>query len=56
MASACETHSKKLEQMGYDQTFQRKWIYYLAYCEAGFQTEFTNDLHMVLKRPAETVN
>ena len=54
--SACENHSEKLEQIGYDQTFQRKWIYYLSYCEAGFQTEFTNDLQMVLKRPAETIN
>ena len=51
--TACERQSEKLEQMGYDQPFQRKWIYYLAYCEAGFQTEFINDLHMILKRPAE---
>ena len=54
--SACENHSEKLEQIGYDQTFQRKWIYYLSYCEAGFQTEFTNDLQIVLKRPTETIN
>jgi cyclopropane-fatty-acyl-phospholipid synthase len=51
--TACERQSEKLEQMGYDQPFQRKWIYYLAYCEAGFQTEFINDLHMILKRPVE---
>lgn len=51
--TACESQSEKLEQLGYDETFQRKWIYYLAYCEAGFQTRFNNDLHLVLKRPAE---
>ena len=47
--TACERQSEKLEQMGYDQPFQRKWIYYLASCEAAFQTEFINDLHMILK-------
>ena len=50
---ACENRSAQLKEMGYDETFQRKWIYYLAYCEAGFQTQFNNDLHLVLKRPAE---
>ncbi|MDB5505981.1 MAG: class SAM-dependent methyltransferase [Devosia sp.] len=29
--------------MGYDQSFMRKWSYYLAYCEAGF-TEGTIDV------------
>jgi hypothetical protein len=31
----------------------RKWIYYLCYCEAGFQSRFINDLHLTLVRPAE---
>jgi len=52
--AACETRSDELETMGYDETFRRKWIYYLCYCEAGFQTRFTNDLHLVLARPAES--
>ena len=51
---ACIRQSDRLTSMGYDETFQRKWIYYLAYCEASFQTEFNNDLHIVLKRPAQT--
>lgn len=49
-----EAFNKKtdeLEQMGYDETFRRKWIYYLCYCEAGFQTRFTNNLHLLLTRP-----
>ena len=25
-----------IKQLGFDETFRRKWIYYLAYCEAGF--------------------
>ena len=39
--------------MGYNLTFQRKWKYYLSYCEAGFQTEYTNNLQLMLKRPTE---
>jgi cyclopropane-fatty-acyl-phospholipid synthase len=38
---------------GCDAAFQRKWIYYLCYCEAGFQTRFTNNLHLVLTRPEQ---
>jgi cyclopropane-fatty-acyl-phospholipid synthase len=25
-----------IKQLGFDETFRRKWVYYLAYCEAGF--------------------
>jgi cyclopropane-fatty-acyl-phospholipid synthase len=25
-----------IRKMGFDETFRRKWVYYLAYCEAGF--------------------
>ncbi len=25
-----------IQKMGFDETFRRKWIYYLSYCEAGF--------------------
>jgi cyclopropane-fatty-acyl-phospholipid synthase len=53
--SAFEQNREPLLQLGYDQTFQRKWIYYLCYCEAGFQTRFINDLHLLLTRPAERI-
>ncbi len=33
----------RIEMLGYDEWFKRKWIYYLAYCEAGF-TEGTIDV------------
>ena len=46
-----EQHAEALEKMGYDKTFQRKWRYYLCYCEAGFEGRFINDLHLVLTRP-----
>ena len=48
---AFQQHSRELLEQGFDQTFQRKWLYYLSYCEAGFQTRYTNDLHLVLTRP-----
>lgn len=47
---------EELLAMGYDETFQRKWLYYLCYCEAGFQTRFTNCLHLSLARPAENID
>lgn len=25
-----------IKQLGFDETFRRKWVYYLSYCEAGF--------------------
>jgi len=52
---AFEANRGKLVQLGYDGEFQRKWIYYLCYCEAGFQTRFTNNLHLVLTRPGENI-
>ncbi|HSR88168.1 MAG TPA: cyclopropane-fatty-acyl-phospholipid synthase family protein [Pontiella sp.] len=50
---AFESNKAQLLKQGYDGHFQRKWIYYLCYCEAGFQTAFINDLHLTLVRPAE---
>ena len=26
----------EIKKLGYTEEFRRKWIYYLAYCEAGF--------------------
>ena len=26
----------EIEKLGFDETFRRKWVYYLSYCEAGF--------------------
>jgi cyclopropane-fatty-acyl-phospholipid synthase len=43
-------HSDALAGMGFDQAFQRKWVYYLSYCEAGFATRTLGDLQLVLTR------
>ena len=42
---------KKIEQLGYDNHFRRAWIYYLCYCEAGFEEGYTGDVHLLLTKP-----
>lgn len=41
----------EVRQLGFDERFIRTWVYYLSICEAGFLTELTGDLQLVLKRP-----
>jgi cyclopropane-fatty-acyl-phospholipid synthase len=41
----------RVEALGFDERFQRKWLYYLCYCEAGFSTRSIHDLQLVLTRP-----
>lgn len=41
-----------IETLGYDEAFKRKWIYYLAYCEAGF-TEGSIDVGIYQYRRPE---
>ncbi len=40
-----------IEKLGFDRVFQRKWIYYFCYCEAGFAARALNNLQLVLTRP-----
>ena len=40
----------RVSQLGFDREFQRKWLYYLSLCEAGFATRTQNDLQLVLTR------
>jgi cyclopropane-fatty-acyl-phospholipid synthase len=44
-------HHEKLLELGYDDVFQRKWIYYFSYCEAGFATRYIGNHQLVLERP-----
>jgi cyclopropane-fatty-acyl-phospholipid synthase len=37
-------------RMGFDRRFQRKWLYYLSSCEAGFRERVLGDLQLVLTR------
>lgn len=44
------TNRQRVEELGFDDTFCRKWNYYLAYCEAGFDAELIDVKHIVLER------
>lgn len=49
-----ESFNKKLEQVrgqGFDETFIRKWNYYLSYCEAAFKTRNISVAQVVFTRP-----
>ncbi|MDD4101069.1 MAG: cyclopropane-fatty-acyl-phospholipid synthase [Kiritimatiellae bacterium] len=51
--AAFEQNRQELLKLSYDANFQRKWLYYLCYCEAGFQRRFINDIQIVLTRPVD---
>ncbi len=40
----------EIERLGLGRSFQRKWLYYLASCEAGFASGATGDLQLVLQK------
>jgi len=44
-------HRDAVLQLGFDETFFRRWEYYLAYCEAAFGGRALSDLQLVLSRP-----
>lgn len=45
--------SATLDRMGFDDMMRRTWLYYFAYCEAGFQARSINLHQVVLTRPRE---
>ena len=40
----------QVTQLGFDRIFQRKWVYYLGSCEAGFRERVLGNLQLVLTR------
>jgi cyclopropane-fatty-acyl-phospholipid synthase len=38
---------------GFDETFRRKWEFYLGYCEAGFRSGYLDVAQIRLRKPAE---
>lgn len=42
-----------IRALGFDDTFLRRWEYYLAYCEAGFAERVLGDLQFTLRRAGE---
>jgi len=45
-------HDAQLRGLGFDARFMRIWEFYLAYCEAAFDTGNTNVMQFTLQRPA----
>jgi cyclopropane-fatty-acyl-phospholipid synthase len=43
-------HAEELEELGYDEAFQRLWTLYLAYCEAGFAERRISDVQLLLAK------
>jgi cyclopropane fatty-acyl-phospholipid synthase-like methyltransferase len=44
-------HLDELQKLGYDNRFQRIWMLYLAYCEAGFAAGRIGDFQLLLTKP-----
>jgi cyclopropane-fatty-acyl-phospholipid synthase len=44
-------NEESIKSLGYDDAFRRAWIYYLCYCEAGFEEGYTGDIHLLLTKP-----
>ena len=42
---------KDLTPLGFDERFRRMWLYYLAYCEAGFSTGGIDVRQIVYRKP-----
>jgi cyclopropane-fatty-acyl-phospholipid synthase len=42
---------EKIVELGFPETFIRRWEYYLSYCQAGFAQQYIDDLQIVLTRP-----
>ncbi len=40
----------KVFKLGFDESFFRKWFFYLVYCEAGFATSYINDAQILLNK------
>ena len=41
---------ERVAALGFDRRFQRKWVYYLSSCEAGFRERVLGNLQLVLTR------
>jgi cyclopropane-fatty-acyl-phospholipid synthase len=44
----------QIESMGFDERFRRMWLYYLVYCEVGFERGMTDVGHYRFTKPGNT--
>ncbi len=41
----------RIVELGFDESFRRRWRYYLAYCEGGFAERAISDVHLLMAAP-----
>ena len=46
-----EADWERIREMGFDDTFRRRWLWYLAYCEGGFRERAISDVHLLFAGP-----
>jgi cyclopropane-fatty-acyl-phospholipid synthase len=46
-----EANWDRIREMGFDDTFRRRWLWYLAYCEGGFHERAISDVHLLMAGP-----
>ena len=46
-----ETNIQQVRELGFDDRFIRMWLYYLCYCQGGFQERVINTVQMVMAKP-----
>ncbi len=46
-----EGNLDKVRALGFDERFIRMWLYYLCYCQGGFQERVINTVQMVIAKP-----
>ena len=45
---------EQVKELGFDDTFIRKWNYYLCYCEAAFIERNISDIQITFTKPNNT--
>lgn len=46
-----EKNIEQVRALGFDERFIRMWMYYLCYCEGGFQERVINTIQVVMAKP-----
>ncbi len=46
-------HRQSLDKLGYDQRFMRLWLFYFAYCQAGFEEKKISVIHLTAEKPSD---
>lgn len=50
LASAVRSRPQEIEKLGFDDRFRRMWLYYLGYCEAGFNARTISVVQLTAER------